>query len=173
MVSLAARIVGWIRVFGVALIALWPATCHRKDIPDGTRIYTPFNERKPVAVLRSTVEGETIRIEVESLMLGRLALRVLTLGIVDGAGGQLQRVPLPRTCLMAGGAVATLRRSGADLRVVAPVARLHAEAVAIPLDNPGRAMYREWAWLRRPGEIAQIDGELRALDELAECGIEW
>jgi hypothetical protein len=58
-----------------------------------------------------------------------------------------------------------LHRAGAT----AAVAGAAVDALAIPLANPGRSLYREWAWLHRPREVEAIDAELRAYDALPEC----
>ncbi len=154
---------------GFVIGALVAGACRRTAV-DGTPIYTPFNQRKPVAVLRSSLDGNGIHIDVGSSMQGRLALRFDTIELFDGGGLVVQRRPPPRTCLLAGESRATIREPGPNAQVAGRTQRIVAAAVAIPLDNPGRSMYREWAWLRRPHEIAEIDAELARLDALPRCG---
>lgn len=143
------------------------AGCRRGEVLDGTPLYAPFNQRKPVAVVNARVADGRCEVAVRSRMDGRLALRIDEILLHPQSGAPLSLEPSVSECVLAG---------GGRMRLVEPVTGEPAvdyEATVrgspIPLDDPGRAMYREWAWIRRPLEIDAIDAELARLAALPPC----
>ncbi len=156
----------WALALSVVLSSL--AGCRRQAPLDGTPLYAPFNPRKPIAVVASHSTGGSYEVAVRSLMQGRLALRVESIALVGRGEPQLIDGDL-HECVLGGGertrvAAGVLPASGGDGE-----ANVAVVASAIPIDDPGRSMYREWAWLRRPDEIDAIDAELARLTGMGRC----
>ena len=107
-------------------------------------------------------------LSVRNLMQGRIALTLLQIRIDAAEGMAAIAIPPPPSCMLPGSASTTLSKRSAAHLPPGPLP-LSIAATAVPLDNPGRSMYREWAWLRRPTEIALIDEELAKMDALPEC----
>ncbi len=135
---------------------------------DALPIYTPFNRRKPVAWIQPRVEAGVANLVLRSRMEGPLAFEIEGLALADAAGEIGAGARLDTRCrLKGGGRVVLLRRE-----LTSPpngALRVRGSVRAIPIEDPGRAMYREWAWLRRPREVQAIDRELAALTALPEC----
>ncbi len=132
-------------------------------------MYAPFNRRKPIAVLAHRVGEGRYEIAVRSLMAGPIALSLRELALPGVDGGAVSLVKEPFECLLEAGERVRLL-AGDDGRLAPSAADLtEVGSRAIPLGEPGRSMYREWAWWRRPREIEQIDSELRRLDRLPLC----
>ncbi len=129
---------------------LLTAACSRDAIPEGVRLYAQFNQRKPIAVMTVSRAGDA-RI-VESLMKGRMALQSRVSSAANGPKIE---------CIVGGGQRVLIQQPPAPGDVV----------TLVPLDDPGRAMYREWAWLRRPRGIVEIDSELARLAGLSDCAV--
>lgn len=161
---------------GVSLLAglvLGSSACRRTAPPDGTPLYAPFNPRKPVATVAARIDGQRYEVAVRSLMQGRLAIRLETVSLPgDGGAGRVIDASI-HECILAGGERARLAAGvlAADLGDAAAYspATLDVAASALPLDDPGRSMYREWAWIRQPHDLAAIDAELTRLDSLPPC----
>lgn len=151
------------------MVALSAVACRRHAETDGTPLYAPFNVRKPIATLHWRVDGEHYEVAVRSMMAGRVALRIERIAVADGgpllAGEGYE-------CLLAGGQRARLLGGAVPEGAPGLEASLDVAVSAIPLDQPGRSMYREWAWIRRPNEEAVIDAELARLDALPSCAAE-
>jgi len=131
-------------------------------------VYTPFNQRKPVAWMQPHVESAVANLVLRSRMEGPLAFEIEGLALADAGGVIGDATPLDARCrLKGGGRVVLLRRE-----LAAPPRgelRVRGSVRAIPVEDPGRAMYREWAWLRRPQEVQAIDREIAELAALPEC----
>ena len=153
----------------VSVFALSALACRRHAETDGTPLYAPFNVRKPIATLNWRVDGEHYEVAVRSLMAGRVALRVERIAVAN-SGPPLAGEGYE--CLLAGGVRARLLSGPLPGGATGLEANLDIAVIAIPLDQPGRLMYREWAWIRRPNEVAAIDAELTRLDALPACAAE-
>jgi len=165
-------------VLTAALLA-WAGTtgCHR-GAPAGTiAILPPFSERGEVVWLRPhwrQAAGGTPVVEVwfdaENKLHSPLYLRLANPRLVDRDGQIVATAIATGECRLASGSTLAMWR--AELPLAAPASEgvsVAVDALAIPLAEPGRAMYREWAWLRRPREVAAIDAELSAFDALPLC----
>lgn len=144
------------------------AGCRRAEKLDGTPLYTPFNQRRPVAVVNQRVAGGHCEVVVRNRMEGRLALRVEEI-VLTAPDGAAIAVAGAAECLLAGGQRGRLVDRRIDEIDGATPYEVSVRAGVIPVDEPGRSMYREWAWLRRPTEIAAIDAELAHLESLPPC----
>lgn len=150
----------------VSLIALSAATCRREPEIDGTPLYAPFNVRRPIATLNWRVDGARYEVAVRSLMEGRVALRVERIAAAHG-GPRLEGEGYE--CVLAGGQRSRLLAGSLPNGGTAREVGLEVAVNAIPIDQPGRSMFREWAWIRRPNDVAAIDAELARLDALPPC----
>ena len=86
----------------------------------------------------------------------------------DDAGALLASASVSVSCRLPGGGRSVLLRQPLP-REPRGAVRVVGVAVGIPTRDPGRAMYREWAWLRRPTEVDEIDREIAALRDLDLC----
>lgn len=151
----------------VALLVIAAAGCRRSAPLDGTPLFAPFNPRRPVAVVAARLENGAVEIAVRSLMQGRLAVRIESLAVVGG-GATIDASTYE--CIVAGGERAHFTGGVAEEADFAAAIDLEAVGVALPLDDPGRSIYREWQRQRRPDDVAEIDAELARLDALPVCG---
>ena len=119
-------------------------------------------------MLVASVAGGRYQIVGRSLMSGRLAIRLRSVRL-RAPSTVFAIAPDEAECVLGGGERATLFEGEAGGLDAAVTYSVEAESEATPLDQPGRSMYREWAWLRRPTEIDLIDAELVALDALVPC----
>ncbi len=166
-------VLGWLA--GVSLLA---GGCRRSQPLDGTPLYASFNRHRPIAVVVSNVGDGHYSVAVRSLMAGRLAVRISNVRIVDrsaasrvGATAEPVAVPSgPVECVLGGDERAQLLNGTATGLVPGAAYEVVADGEVTPLDQPGRSMYREWAWLRRPTEIEMIDSELAVMEALPRCG---
>ena len=159
----------WVAFLAGMLGLLGASACRRREPLDGTPLYAPFNQRKPIAVLVSKIEPDGYEVVARSLMSGRLALRLEGLRLQAEGEAVVPLDPAEVGCVLAGGErVRLLVGSVAGLDPGAGYA-IAWDGETIPLDQPGRSMYREWAWLRRPAEVERIDAELAELDRLPLC----
>lgn len=169
----------------IALAALaCSAACHRATPTGSIGVSAPFSDRRDIALLRPSwslasedaraAGGGSLRIAIdaENLLHGSLYLRVANPRLVDAKGQVVASGSSSVECRLRPGGNKRFHLNAATMEVDAVEGEIHAEmdSLAIPLAEPGRAIYREWAWLRRPGEIAAIDAELLAYDALPECG---
>jgi hypothetical protein len=163
----------WSRLAALVIIL----GCERAPEETGIGLYPPFNQRDAIVVLypsvtRSTVSGET-QSEIVIDMVNHLQdpayvrLRGLRLRAADGS---ISTIETKLSCRAVSGETGRVVRevlaSGELIEGSEPV---EVDAEVIPLGLPGRAIYREWAWLRRPHEVEKIDAELAAYDALPEC----
>ncbi len=159
----------WIVLGRLGAVSLLACGCRRSEPLDGTPLYASFNRHKPLAVAVSDVGAGHYVLAVRSLMAGRLALRISNVRIV-GPSAEPRMVPSePIECVLLGGERAQLLSGAAGGLVPGAAYDVVADTEATPLDQPGRSIYREWAWLRRPTEIEAIDSELTAMDALPRC----
>jgi hypothetical protein len=143
--------------------------CRRGEGTDGTPLYAPFNRRKPIAVVSGRVENGRCEVAVRSMMEGRLALRADEISLRSPTGAKTPVDPDLRECILGGGRRTRLvDRPIGGLKVSVDY-QVEVVASAVPLDEPGRTMYREWAWIRRPTDVAAIDAELAQLEDLPQC----
>jgi len=163
------------RFFLTGLCLVATLGCHR-GAPSGVlAVRPPFSERAEVLWLwpRWQARGDEIELvfDGENRLHTPLYVRLAQPRLLDGEGRVVARDGARLECrLMPGRTPALLRRlltrPVADGGTIAGAA---VDALAIPLADPGRSLYREWAWLRRPREVQAIDTELRAYDALPEC----
>lgn len=152
------------------LVVLSLGGCRRAEPLDGTPLYPPFNHHKPIAVVHGGVDQGRYEIAVRSRMQGRLALQLRIVGLRGESGKRWPVGPNQISCVLGGGSRVRILSGTAGELPASDDYDVEVEGEVIPLDQPGRSMYREWAWLRRPNEVEAIDAELAALDGLAPCG---
>lgn len=171
----------WFRLGALLASAALAAACHG-SAPSGTiALGAPFSERSdegwlaPRWTLLPPGENGAQVVEFSFTAQNRLRdplyLRLSDPRLLDGNGKILAGNDARLECRLHPGDNGQFFTTRAPLRGVGPSAdsSVRVDALAIPLAEPGRAMYREWAWLRRPNEIDAIDAELRAWDALPFC----
>ncbi len=121
-----------------------------------------------MAIFQTDHSDGVVSLTVRSLMQGRIALDLQEVRVDTADGSPAISLPAPLSCVLSGGARVTLAATS-DGDLMHGRLRFSIAATAVPLDDPGRSIYREWAWLRRPTEIALIDEELAKMDALPEC----
>lgn len=164
----------------VLLLALFLAVgCARDD--GGVPLSPPFNSETRIGMVRAAwkatgeerafAEGVRLgeresmvqyRIDVESRLHGKAYVRLTNFRLLDEAGLTIGRDPAAVECTLATGR--TLGVLGGTVWVpeasVERIARFGIDALAVPLGEPGRAIYREWLLQGRPGREQDVDAEL-------------
>lgn len=157
---------------------------------DAVKLVAPFNERtvlgEVTAVWKSTGEERGFaagarlkepqarlryRADVRNRLGDKLFIRLGTFQLVDDAGLEIGSDSASVECTLATGASQAVLAGDVWVpkQAVGKVRGFHLEHFAVPLNDRGRALYREWLLQGRPADTAAIDAEIARYAAAPPC----
>ncbi len=138
--------------------ATWTVTDEQRAFADATRLDEPEIRVR-------------YRLDVESDLQDKVFVRLTGFTFVDEDGLALGSDAGEAACTLAPGKTEAVLSGDVWLERAASarISDFRVADHAVPLSDPGRALYREWQLQGRPGAAAEIDGEIARYAAAPPC----